>query len=87
MDDLLTIEQLVEWLEFSPTSGRKTVRDYMSGRRGTVKLPFVKPGGGSGTKPKFAKNQIAWWLRKTQEQVDPRMVDIRRAQRLLGTKG
>lgn len=74
-DDIWTQQQVAAFLAVTIA----TVRDYMSGRKGVVKLPYVRIGG----RPLFSKRQIAWWLRRTQEQVDVAMVDVQRARREL----
>lgn len=78
LGDLITQQQLADF--FGVTVA--TVRDWMRGHKGRPPLPYLRI-----TKaPLFSRHQVAWWLRKVQEQGDPMMVNVRRARREQGTQ-
>lgn len=73
LDDLVDIDAIGLVLGFK----RGSIREFMRGLDGKPPLPYVKVGRA----PMFSKRQVAWWINQLQQQVDPVMVDIRRATR------
>lgn len=73
LDDLVDIDFIGVALGYK----RGRIREFMRGLDGKPPLPYVK----IGRIPFFSKRQVAWWINQLQLQVDPVMVDIRRATR------
>lgn len=74
-DDLLNQTEAAALLGVKPAMVRKYMRK--GGYEGKPVLPYVR----FTRKPYFSRYQIANWLQRIQEQVDPLMIDVNRATR------